>query len=204
MRPLPPRAGLVLLLAALLLLPGCAAPEGGTRGTGGGLVVGTEASFPPFEDVDPATGDFVGFDIDLARAIAQRMNRTVEFRNLGFTALIPSVQSGQIDMAISAMTVNEERQQQVDFSLPYYTANQSVAVRASEEGIRAAEDLANRTIGVQLGTTAEGWLVENLVAKGQLRNASIQRYESFPLAVQALERGDGTRALERLRGVYGA
>lgn len=187
-------AALPLLVALGLLVAGCTSPQGGdgTGSTGGQgrLVVGTEAAFPPFENVNATTGAFEGFDIDLARAIAQRMNRTAEFRNLAFTALIPSVQNGQVDIAISAMTINEERQQQVDFSLPYYEANQSVAVRRGAQGFDGPEDLHNRSVGVQLGTTAESWLVENLVRQGKLRNESIHRYESFPLAVQALERGD--------------
>ena len=171
-----------------LVLAGCTGPTGPTGGDA--LVVGTEAAFPPFEDINATTQEFEGFDMDLIRAIAQRMNRTVEIRNLDFRALIPSVQNGQVDLAISAMTISEERQAQVDFSLPYYEANQSVAVRSGTTNIRGPDDLANKTISVQGGTTAELWLMENLVAQGRLRNESIVRYDSFPLAVQALERGD--------------
>lgn len=187
MVPLRALPGALVLLA--LVLAGCSAPPPSPDGAGP-LVVGTEAAFPPFEDVDAATGRIVGFDADLMRAIGQRMNRTVELRNLAFTALIPSLQNGQIDLAISAMTINEERLQQVDFSIPYYTANQSVAVPRGATGIRNASDLEGKRVAVQLGTTAEAWLVENLVGPGKMRNESVLRFESFPLALEAMLRGD--------------
>lgn len=180
-----------VLSALALLLAGCTSsppPEGGPDGSAA-LVFGTEAAFPPFENINATTGQFEGFDIDLARAVAAKMGRAAEFRNLEFRALIPSVQNGQVQVAVSAMTINAERQGQVDFSLPYYEANQSIAVKTGAN-IRRVEDLHNQTIGVQGGTTAEYWLVDNLVTQGRLRNESILRYESFPIALQALERGD--------------
>lgn len=118
----------------------------------GVLTVGTNAEFPPFEYVDD-NGECDGFDMALIRAIGEKLGVEVVVENMEFASLVSSIGS-KIDVVIAGMTVTEERQQSVDFSDSYYDAVQYVIIPADSE-IAAAEDLKNKTIGVQLGTTGD-------------------------------------------------
>ena len=115
------------------------------------LVVGSETTFPPMEFMEG--GEYVGFDMDLIRAIAEAENMEVEINSLGFDALIPAIQTGQIDCAIAAMTINDERKESVDFSEPYFQAGLIVAVKADNNDIKGLEDLEGKKIAAQIGTT---------------------------------------------------
>lgn len=118
----------------------------------GVLTVGTNAEFPPFEYVND-NGEADGFDVALIKAIGEKLGVTVEVENMEFASLISSIGS-KIDVAIAGMTVTEERKETVDFSDSYYDAVQYVVLPADSE-ITAAEDLENKAIGVQLGTTGD-------------------------------------------------
>ncbi|MFA5859819.1 MAG: basic amino acid ABC transporter substrate-binding protein [Elusimicrobiota bacterium] len=120
----------------------------------GKIVVGTDATYPPFETKDVITGKFVGFDIDLVTEIARRMGVTAEFMTIAFDGIIPALQEKKFDMLISAMTITEERGKQVAFTLPYYNAGQSITVR-EDSMVTVLNELAGKKIGVQLGTTGE-------------------------------------------------
>jgi len=84
----------------------------------GKIVVGTSADYPPYESID-ADGKFVGFDMDLARAIGEKLGVKVEFQDMPFDSLIAAVQEGKIDVVIAAMQATPERDETVDFSTPY-------------------------------------------------------------------------------------
>lgn len=179
------------LLFAALALSGCA-QEGGNGGGGGGdeaqtsFVVGTDAAFPPFEEV-AANGSFEGFDIDVMDEIARRNGWTIEYRNLAFDTLIQSLQNEQIDMAVSAMSINANRSRVVDFSIPYYEANQSIAQLAVD--INAYDSLADMKgkdlrFGVQSGTVAADIVEAEFTSKG---DGELKRYDTYPLALQALK-----------------
>ena len=94
-------------------------------------VVGTEASFPPFEYVEG--GEFVGFDMDLIREIGKMYGFDVEIRDISFDSLIPSLMTGNIDIIAAGMTITEEREKVVDFTIPYYSADQSIMVIPTSE-----------------------------------------------------------------------
>ncbi|MTI80108.1 MAG: basic amino acid ABC transporter substrate-binding protein [Firmicutes bacterium] len=116
------------------------------------LTVAFEPTFAPFESTDE-NGEFVGFDIDLINAIAEAQDMKIELKSLGFDGLIPALQSAQIDIAISGMTIKPEREEKVDFSVPYYEAGLIMAVSEDNNEITKPEDLAGKTIAVQIGTT---------------------------------------------------
>lgn len=98
-------------------------------GTEGVLRVGTNAEFPPFEyTLDDGT--IVGFDIEIAKLIAKKANKTLEIVNTAFDSLLLELDSGNVDFVIAGMTVDAERSAQVDFSASYYTSEQAVIVRA--------------------------------------------------------------------------
>ena len=93
----------------------------------GKLTVATSPDFPPFENLE---GDeYVGFDIELARAIAAELGVECEFTTVQFDGIVPAVQAGgQVDVGISGITIDPERAESVVFSDPYYIADQGVAV----------------------------------------------------------------------------
>ena len=126
--------------------------DGGDILSDGVLTVCTNAEFPPFEYVGD-DGEPDGFDIALIKAIGDKLGVEVEVENMEFDSLVASIGS-KIDVAIAGMTVTEERQNMVDFSDSYYQAVQYVLLPAETE-IAAAEDLAGKTIGAQLGTTGD-------------------------------------------------
>lgn len=177
---LPRSVSLLSLLLVTAALAGCFHETT----TGSALRVGTETPFPPFESYNETTQQFEGFDIDVATEIAKRMGREIEFQNMGFDALIPAVQNGQIDFAISAMSITDERKEKVAFSDPYYQANQSVLV-LKDSSIQSEGDVnkAGIRIGVQQGTVGQS------VAENMSNNPSVNPFQNYPEAVAALKAG---------------
>lgn len=91
--------------------------------------------------------------MDLIRAIGKQMGYKVQINNLGFDGLIPALASGNIDLAISGMTINEARKKNVDFSVPYYTSGLIILVRSDNNTIKGINDLEGKKIAAQIGTT---------------------------------------------------
>ena len=118
----------------------------------GVLTAGTNAEFPPFEYVGD-DGEADGFDIALIKAIGEKLGVEVKVENMEFASLVSSIGT-KIDVAIAGMTVTDERKQTVDFSDSYYEAVQYVILPEGSE-IATADDLKNKKIGVQLGTTGD-------------------------------------------------
>ena len=145
--------------------------------------VGTEASFPPFEYVE--NGQFVGFDIDLIREIGKLKGFNVEVIDISFDSLIPSLTTGNIDIIAAGMTITEDRQKVVDFTIPYYSGDQSILVRKDSE-FDITVLFGNHKIGVQTGTTGDLWVTEHLSDKNILPKKNIIRYDTFNFAVRDL------------------
>ncbi len=118
----------------------------------GVLIAGTNAEFPPFEYVGD-DGEADGFDVALIKAIGEKLGVEVQVENMEFASLISSI-GNKTDVAIAGMTVTDERKESVDFSDSYYEAVQYVLLPEGSE-IATADDLKNKTIGVQLGTTGD-------------------------------------------------
>lgn len=196
-----------LLLASTLLaaaLAGCAQDEGGTTTTTpatttpttttpgttdptptlSAVTVGTEAAYPPFEDI--VDGQIVGFDVDVMREVANRSGFTVTFQNAEFTAIIPSVQNGQFHVGASAFTITDERKQQVDFSVPYYENTLMAAVQVGRADINEPDDLKGKRVCTQEGTTSEFYLRDEL----GFQDADLMLLDSAPLCAEALKKGD--------------
>lgn len=127
-----------------------------TTKTEGVLTFGTNAEFPPFEFV-AGTGvidQYDGIDMAIAKQIAEDNGMTAAVENMEFDSLLVALQNGQIDAAIAAMTVTEDRKEAVDFSVPYYTATQVMIVKEDSD-IAAAADMADKRICVVQGYTGE-------------------------------------------------
>jgi len=143
-------------------------------------IVGTEAQFPPFEIVDSG-GNVIGFDVDLLNAIAEDQGFKVEYLDQDFAGLIPALQTGNVDIIASGMTITEEREEQVDFSEPYITAGLALAVTVDNEEIQTVDDLQGKTVAVQTGST--GYLKAE-----ELKDAGIiAEIKDFPHVNEAIE-----------------
>ncbi|MDR7445714.1 MAG: basic amino acid ABC transporter substrate-binding protein [Armatimonadota bacterium] len=184
-----------LVVAVAFWVGGCA-PRTGGRATpaaspqaaglpdlgGRTLRVATDATYPPFEMLDKDK-NIVGYDVDLIQEICRRVNCKPEIRSVAWEGILPGVQQGDYDVAISGITITEEREKQVDFTEPYITVGQVVLVRADETRIQGAQDLTDKTVAVQLGTTNDE-LASKLHKDGRIRE--VKRYRTFDLAVAAL------------------
>lgn len=128
-----------------------AAPE-----AGGTLTFGTNAEFPPFEYVASSgvIDQYDGIDMAIAKQIAEKNGMTAAIENMEFDSLLVALQNGQIDAAIAGMTITDERKEEADFSIPYYTATQVMIVREDSD-ITCAADMADKKICVIQGYTGE-------------------------------------------------
>lgn len=124
----------------------------------GKIVMGTNAEYPPFEWVKMENGEqkFVGIDFDLAQMIADDIGVELEVSEHAFNALIPTLQSGKVDMVIAGMSYTEERAEQVDFSSTYYsTVNQFVVTADTVDNFKSLEDFTPVKIGVLKASVQE-------------------------------------------------
>jgi len=124
------------------------------------IIVGTDATFPPFEQTSTG-GEKSGFDIDLVTAIFGKIGiKKFTFQQVPFGQLVPGLQARHIDLAASAIYITDERKKVVDFSEPYFTGGLSVMLKPSESGITKPADLDRKRISVQVGTKSVGYLKE--------------------------------------------
>ena len=149
---------LVFLMAALMLVALAVAGCGGSKDEAKAqpekvLRVATEPTFAPFEFQKEGSDELAGFDMDLIRAIGKKLGYKVEIANMGFDALIPALNTGNIDVAIAGMSITDERKQAVGMSDPYYTSGLIVMVKKDNNDIKSIEDLAGKRIAAQIGTT---------------------------------------------------
>lgn len=142
-------AGALAILAATMIA-GCGSSS--STQDDKKIVVGTNATFVPFEFKNEKTTDYDGFDIELIREVGKRLNKEVELKNVSFDALIPALNSHDIDVAVSGMTITKARSQNVLFSSPYYE-NALAIVFKDGTPIKSLEDLKGKTLAVQMGTT---------------------------------------------------
>ena len=145
--------------------------------------VGTDAAYAPFESQNEK-GEIVGFDIDLMKAVAAKGGFEVRFVNTPWEGIFTSLAQGDRDIVVSAVTITDERRQTMDFSDPYFDAQQLIAVRKDSK-IAAFADLKKLKVGVQTGTTGDE-VVTELLGK---TSANVKRFESTPLALKELEAG---------------
>ena len=170
-------------LAAVFVFFCCAAC--GEKKAADVLVVGTNAEFPPFEMRGGADGnEIVGFDIDVARKVAEKSGKRLIVEDMKFDALIPALNAGKVDMVLAGMTVTPERAENVDFSEPYYKVTQIVLLRGSDAGkIKKIDDLKGKKIAVALGTTGD------TVASSLTSADGLVRFDSVFEAVMELKNG---------------
>ena len=141
------------LATAALLLGGC------TEQKNNSLRMITEATFPPYEFLRGK--EIVGIDVEICRAVAQKLGRPFKCESVDFDSVIPAVVSGKADLAAAGITITEDRKQNVDFSIPYVKTGIVVIYRKAKPYAKV-EDLKGKKIGVQSGTTSETYVLEQL------------------------------------------
>ena len=146
-------------------------------------VVGTDAAYAPFESQNEK-GEIVGFDIEVVQAVAKKAGIEVKFVNTPWEGIFNALGQGDRDMIVSAVTITAERKGTMDFSDPYFDAQQLIAVKETSKVTKFA-DLKKLKVGVQTGTTGDE-AVTKLLGK---TSAAIKRFESTPLALKELEAG---------------
>lgn len=156
-------AKLTLALVALLalLLTACSSSGGAAKPAAGStpapaakkFIVATDTSYAPFEF--QKDNKYVGFDIDLLAAVAKEAGFEYELRPMDFNGIIPALQSGNLDMALAAMTIRPERAQVVNFSEPYFKAGLVLTVRTDNNSIKGIADLKGKTVAVKVGSASE-------------------------------------------------
>jgi ABC-type amino acid transport substrate-binding protein len=154
----------------------------------GKIVVASDTTWAPFEIYNATTHQYEGVDIEIVQRIADELGVQLEIKPMLFDAVLASTQSGQADIAISSITITSERQKTVDFSDPYYSANQAVLVKKTSD-INTIGDLTGKKIAVQVATTGAIWVNEHLVQTGNVSQANFVQYQDIPSAIASLEQG---------------
>lgn len=151
------------------------------------LRVGSDTTYAPFGFQDEKTKEYVGFDIDLIKAIGKQAGYDVQIQSMNFDGLLPALDSGSIDVAISDMTINEERAKKVNFSKPYYTAGLSIVVNNDNNTVGNFKDLEGKKIAVSIGSTGAD-------AAHKIENAKIREFNTIAEAFLEL-RASGVDAV---------
>jgi polar amino acid transport system substrate-binding protein len=164
------------------------APDTVSEGT---LTVCSDTPYEPFEFEED--GEDVGYDIDLLRAIAEDAALELEVKDLPFDGILGSLAAGDCDVVASAVTITDERAEQVDFSEPYFDADQSLLVKSDQAGeIDGIDKLDGKSVGVQAGTTGETYAQENATG------ADVKAFEDSDGLFAAIEAGEIDAILQDL------
>jgi polar amino acid transport system substrate-binding protein len=163
----------------------------------GTIKVASNVEYPPFEYYDEDNSTIIGLDKDIADALSAKLGVTLEFNNMGFDAIIPALEAKRFDMAMSAMTDNEERRLKVDF-VDYFSSGAGFLVpKGNPDGVVALEDICGLSVAVDKGTTnvADAQAQsEKCVADGQ-KAPSVEIYPGTSKIVLALENGRADLAM---------
>ena len=168
------------------------------------LRVGLDASFPPFESLD-AAGNVVGFDADLARAIAVQLGAEPVFVNVGFDGLYDALLAGRVDVVISGLPYDPRRTRDINYSAPYFNAGQSLVIRADDTTFAGSSPgvppgaLAGRTVAVEWGSQAD---MEARRLKQTVAGLTILPQPTAQDALKALVAGQADAAIADAVSVY--
>lgn len=170
------------------------------------LVMATNATFPPYEYLDE-NGNFVGIDIEIGQAIADKLGKKLVVKDMKFDDVISGVEENKYDFGMAALTVNEDRKARVNFSNTYANGVQVVIVKADSEFASYKEfykDFGNDgiptslksgiKIGVQKDTTGDSYSSDSFINWG-FGEENVKRYDSGELAIEALLSDDVTAVI---------
>ncbi|OCP02732.1 MULTISPECIES: transporter substrate-binding domain-containing protein [unclassified Ensifer] len=171
---------IALAVAALASSVSHAADLGGKL-----LKVGSDTTSPPMESIDPATGQVVGFDVDVVNAVCAKINCQAEFITTGWDGIFAALDQGSFDLVASGVSITEERKKAMDFSDPYIVNSQAVLMRVEDQGITLDRFKdAGRKLSAQANTT-DAQVAESVVGK-----ENVAAYDTFSAAIIALKNKD--------------
>lgn len=182
----------IALACVTVVLIGCGNGSGTAGEDDNGkrkLIVGTDATYAPMEYMDEK-GNIVGIDIDIVNAVAEAAGFEVEYKNYGWEPLFPALENGEIDFAVSSITIDEDRKKTYDFSDPYFIANQLILVLESSD-VSSFNDLKDKKVSVQINTTGHK-VVKELLGK---TSKNILAAETMPLAISEMINGNADAAV---------
>ncbi len=122
----------------------------------GKIVVGVEGTYPPFTYHD-GNGELVGFDVEVAERVAEKLGVEVEFVEAAWDSLLIGIDSGRLDLVVNAVSITEERAEKYDFTAPYYYEARRVIVRAEDDSIQSAEDLNGKKVATNVTNAFIPW-----------------------------------------------
>src|SRR5918996_1710021 len=164
----------------------------------GVLRVSTDPAYPPQSSITKS-GEYEGFDIDVATEIAKRLGVEIQWETPSWDVITAGNWNGRWDISVGSMTVTPERAKVLDFTPPYYYTPAAVAVHKDNTDITDTESgLDGKTIGVCGGCTYESYLEQTLEIPGYeidfvIDDADVKAYDTDSSAIADLELGDGTR-----------
>jgi His/Glu/Gln/Arg/opine family amino acid ABC transporter permease subunit len=154
----------------------------------GVLIIGTDATYPPFE---LKVGDrFEGFDIDLGNEIGKELDIPVRWENINWDGIFPALRAGKFDLVISDVVITKKRKQELAFSRPYFPSGQTIVRRKGDERIRSSKDLPGKLVTVQQETTGQ-YAVEKLGLPAE----RIRKFETMQDALLEVRNGRGDAAV---------
>lgn len=170
----------------------------------GVLTVSTDPAYPPQSSLNEETGEYEGFDIDVATEIANRLGVDIAWEAPAWDTIIAGNWNGRWDISVGSMTVTPERAEVLYFTPPYYYTPASFAVHADNTSIMGADDLAGKKIGVCGGCTYDSYLQgtleiaedesgEPVAIESVISDPKITTYDTDSTAIQDLSLGDGKR-----------
>jgi len=162
----------------------------------GEMRVGVDASYPPFAVA--TANDLFGLDIDLGRALAERLRVPIRFVNMGFDGLYDSLKADQVDLVISALLIDLSRMGEVRYTQPYYNAG-LMLVSDANNPVNSMRDLPGRSLAYEFGSEAD------IVARGWLRRIApfdTRPYELPTYALEASRLGEADAALVDATSVH--
>ena len=165
----------------------------------GVLTVSTDPAYPPQSKYLPKEDKYVGFDIDVATEIANRLGADIEWATPSWDVITSGGWNGRWDMSVGSMTPTNDRQEVLHFTEPYYYTPAVVVVHEDNESVQDLEsDLDGKTVGVCGGCTYEQFLEKSLDIAGfefdfVIDDATVKGYDTDTTALQDLALGDGTR-----------
>lgn len=170
----------LLLAVSSLVLVSLLAACSGTKSISK-LVVAVDATYPPMEFVDEKDGKtLVGFDVDLAKALAKEMGVEVEIKNVDWNAIIPGLQAKQYDVIMSSMNITPEREKEVNF-IEYVRMSQVFVSPKAGPAIAKDTELSGKTVAVQAGTTSDDYMQDLMATKVK----DVKKLTTFPGATDA-------------------
>ena len=161
----------LLILLSFLMITGCSSKNENE------IIMVTEAGFAPYEYYE--NNEIVGVDIEIANEIAKELDKELVVKDIAFDSIINELKSGKADFALAGMSITEERQKEVDFSIEYATSRQ-VVITLKDSKIKSPNDIEGKKVAVQLGTVADLVLTEEY-------NVQLTRQKKFLAAIEDLK-----------------